>query len=53
LIDRYHAGATIAASLGGLPSGGADLADEATRRRIEAAVLELLGGAGAAAQKAA
>jgi DNA topoisomerase IB len=42
VIDRYHAGNTIANALAG-PGGGADLDDARTRTRIEEAVLELLG----------
>jgi DNA topoisomerase I len=46
VIDRYHAGTTIAETLQALPSGEPDLADVRIRRRVEAAVLELLGDAG-------
>lgn len=42
VIDRYHAGVTIAETLDTLPSDGPDLADARLRRRIEANVLELL-----------
>jgi DNA topoisomerase IB len=42
VIDRYHAGVTIAATLDGLP-GGPDLSKPRTRKRIESAVLVLLG----------
>jgi DNA topoisomerase I len=42
VIDRYHAGVTIAAGLAAIPPGGPDLADSRLRRRIERAVLELL-----------
>jgi DNA topoisomerase-1 len=42
VIDRYRAGATIAATLQQLPSGEADLAQTRVRARVEAAVLELL-----------
>jgi hypothetical protein len=43
VIDRYHAGATIAQTLERVPAKGPDLADVRLRRRIEVAVLELLG----------
>ncbi len=43
VIDRYHAGVTIAATLDGLPAGGPDLSKLGTRKHIEAAVLDLLG----------
>ena len=43
VIDRYHAGVTIAATLDALSSSTPELADPRIRRRIEAAVLELLG----------
>ncbi len=42
VIDRYHAGATIAGTLADIPAEGPDLADMRVRRRVEAAVLELL-----------
>jgi DNA topoisomerase I len=42
VIDRYHAGATIARTLADIPADGPDLADTRVRRRVEAAVLELL-----------
>jgi DNA topoisomerase-1 len=42
VIDRYHAGVTIAGTIEGLPHDGPDLANARVRRRIEAAVLELL-----------
>jgi DNA topoisomerase IB len=42
LIDRFHSGQTIAPALE-RASGGPDLGDEPTRRRVERAVLELLG----------
>jgi len=42
VIDRYHAGVTIARTVADLPPAGPDLANAAVRRRIEAAVLELL-----------
>jgi DNA topoisomerase I len=41
VIDRFRAGDTIAPVLERLPAGP-EMADEATRRRIEAAVLDLL-----------
>ncbi len=44
VIDRYHAGVTIAEAL--KASKGPDLADARVRKRIEAAVLELLSDAG-------
>jgi DNA topoisomerase I len=43
VIDRYHAGATIAPTLRALPSGKPDMAQMRIRVRVEAAVLELLG----------
>jgi DNA topoisomerase IB len=42
VIDRYHAGATIARALADIPADGPDLGDARVRRRVEAAVLELL-----------
>ncbi len=46
VIDRYHAGATIAPALGGLIAGrngdGPDLSSPRVRRRVEKAVLDLL-----------
>jgi DNA topoisomerase IB len=42
VIDRYHAGATLARTLADIPAEGPDLADTRVRRRVEAAVLELL-----------
>jgi DNA topoisomerase-1 len=47
VIDRYHAGATIARTLAdipakGLPAKGPNLADARVRSRVEAAVLQLL-----------
>ena len=42
VIDRFHAGVTIDEALAALPAGGPDLADTRVRRRIEAAVIELL-----------
>jgi DNA topoisomerase IB len=46
VIDRYHAGVTIGETLQALPAGEPDLADARIRRRVESAVLELLGDAG-------
>jgi DNA topoisomerase-1 len=46
VIDRYHAGATIAGALNSLPAGEPDLADARVRRRVERVVLELLDDAG-------
>jgi len=46
VIDRYQAGSTIAGSLEELGSNGPDLAKARIRRRVEAAVLELLDDAG-------
>jgi DNA topoisomerase-1 len=43
VIDRYLSGATIAQTLERVPGKGPDLADARLRRRIEAAVLEMLG----------
>ena len=45
IIDRYNAGATIGDALTGTPRGGPNLTDRAQRKRIECAVLALLGGA--------
>ncbi len=45
VIDRYHAGVTIAQTIADPPSGGPDLANARVRGRIEAAVLELLADA--------
>jgi DNA topoisomerase I len=42
VIDRYHAGATIASTLADVAADGPDMADTRVRRRVEAAVLELL-----------
>jgi DNA topoisomerase IB len=53
VIDRYHAGVTIAATLEDLPSRAPDLADSRIRARIEQAVSELLASASPAARKAA
>ncbi|HXB15826.1 MAG TPA: DNA topoisomerase IB [Solirubrobacteraceae bacterium] len=43
VIDRYKAGATIATALGASPADGPDLARPRVRRRVESAVLDLLG----------
>jgi len=48
VIDRYHAGVTIAPTLESL--GGPDLADSRIRRRIEQSVLELLADTGQVSQ---
>jgi DNA topoisomerase-1 len=45
VIDRYDAGATIAPTLRKLPSGEPDLAQARIRKRVEAAVLDLLADA--------
>ncbi len=42
VIDRYHAGVTIAETIVTLPAGEPDLADARVRRRVERAVLALL-----------
>jgi DNA topoisomerase I len=42
VIDRYHAGATIAKELEDLPAEGPDLANARVRAHVEAAVLKLL-----------
>jgi len=42
VIDRYHAGVTIAPTIKDLPADGPDLANTRVRGHIEAAVLELL-----------
>ncbi len=42
VIDRYHAGVTIAGAIEDLPADGPDIADARVRRRIEAALIELL-----------
>ncbi|MGA9286171.1 MAG: DNA topoisomerase IB [Solirubrobacteraceae bacterium] len=49
VIDRYHAGATIVQAL--KASKGPDLADARVRKRIETAVLELLGDASRAVRR--
>jgi DNA topoisomerase-1 len=51
VIDRYHAGTTIASTLARV--NGPDLADSRVRARIEGAVLELLDDASRARRKAA
>jgi DNA topoisomerase-1 len=43
VIDRFQAGTTIAEALRALPSKTPDMADTRVRKRIEAAVLDLLG----------
>lgn len=43
VIDRYQAGVTIEQTLTALPSNTPEMADMKVRKRIEAAVLELLG----------
>jgi DNA topoisomerase IB len=53
VIDRYHAGVTIAGALKSIAREGPDLADFRVRAGIEAAVLELLADAGSPARKAA
>ncbi|HLH14322.1 MAG TPA: DNA topoisomerase IB [Solirubrobacteraceae bacterium] len=45
VIDRYHAGVTIAQTLSRMPGEGPDLADARVRARVERAVLELLSDA--------
>lgn len=42
VIDRYHAGVTIAERLDSLPAGGPDLSKPRTRTQVESAVLDLL-----------
>jgi DNA topoisomerase-1 len=53
VIDRYHAGVTIADTLEGISSSGPDLADVRVRKRIEVAVLELLADASPVRKSAA
>lgn len=53
VIDRYHAGVTIAASMQAISGEGPDLANASVRSSIEAAVLELLAEAAPGARKAA
>jgi DNA topoisomerase IB len=53
VIDRFHAGVTIAPTLAEFPARGPDLADARIRKRIESAVLELLADADSAGRKAA
>ncbi len=48
VIDRYQAGVTIAPALGALAESGPDLADVRVRKRVEAAVGQLLADAPAA-----
>jgi DNA topoisomerase-1 len=45
VIDRYQAGVTIGETLKGIPGDGPDLASARVRKRIEAAVLDLLADA--------
>jgi DNA topoisomerase IB len=45
VIDRYHAGVTIAPALEKLPSNAPDLANPHIRKRVEEVVLELLADA--------
>ncbi len=42
VIDRYRAGVTIGEEIAALPAADSDLADARIRRRVEAAVLDLL-----------
>jgi DNA topoisomerase IB len=54
VIDRYHAGTTIAETLRPLSAtSGPDLSDARVRRRIESAVLELLADASRPSARAA
>ncbi len=53
VIDRFHAGVTIAAELERLPGGGTELADARVRAAVESAVLDLLADAAKPARKAA
>ncbi len=53
VIDRYHAGVTIAHTIEDLPADGPDMANARVRRRVEAAVLELLSDADSPQRKAA
>jgi DNA topoisomerase I len=53
VIDRYHAGVTIAETLEETPSQGPNLADARVRERIETAVLELMSDASRTVRKAA
>jgi DNA topoisomerase I len=48
VIDRYRAGVTISATLGDLPAESPDLSKPRARKRIENAVLDLLGSPGTA-----
>jgi DNA topoisomerase IB len=52
VIDRYHAGVTISATLDDLPTESGDLSKPRARKRIESAVLDLLGENGSAARGA-
>jgi DNA topoisomerase-1 len=49
IIDRYHAGVTISATLDDLPAKSRDPSKPRARKRIESAVLDLLGGNSSAA----
>ncbi|HEY7830931.1 MAG TPA: DNA topoisomerase IB [Solirubrobacteraceae bacterium] len=53
VIDRYHAGVTIAETLKDIPPEGPDLGDPRIRGRVESAVLELLGDASRNGRQAA
>ncbi len=53
VIDRYHAGVTIAEALEDIPAEGPDLADTRVRGRVEAAVLDLLADGGRVERQAA
>jgi DNA topoisomerase I len=53
VIDRYHAGVTIAATLADLPAAGPDLSKPSTRKRIESAVIDLLAEYSPSARRAA
>ena len=52
VIDRYYAGVTIAATIDELPAESLDLSKPRVRKRIENAVLDLLGGGSSAACRA-
>jgi DNA topoisomerase-1 len=52
VIDRYHAGVTISATLDDLPRESRDPSIPRARKRIEAAVLDLLGGGSSAPRRA-
>jgi DNA topoisomerase-1 len=53
VIDRYHAGVTIGETLEDIPHEGPDLANARVRKRLEAAVLDLLEDASRPGRKAA